>query len=261
MQYRRAVGLYRSRLEAERVVRSLRDAGYDMDRVSVIAKDGNYQVDKATKEVGNKADEGATTGALTGGALGGITGLLVGLGVLAIPGIGPVLLAGAEATAIATTFAGGAIGAAAGGLVGALIGLGIPEEKARLYNERVQGGNFLIMVTGTATEVSRADNIMRAYDVDEFEIYETTPPKELNTNLNKIQSEQENLAVESGVNFPDGEIARIELYEEQLQIEKQVFVVEKINVRKEVYQSVIKAQETVRREELDIKAEGKIVQQ
>ena len=128
IQYKRAAGLYYSRDEAEAAVRALKDAGFDMERVSVIAK-GTDKVagEETTEEIGNKADEGAATGALTGGALGGITGLLVGLGALAIPGIGPILLAGAEATAIATTLAGAGIGAAAGGLVGALIGLGIPE--------------------------------------------------------------------------------------------------------------------------------------
>jgi len=39
---------------------------------------------------------------VTGGAVGGLTGLLVGLGALAIPGVGPVMLAGATATALAT---------------------------------------------------------------------------------------------------------------------------------------------------------------
>ena len=264
MQYKRAVGLYHNRIEAERVVRSLRDADYDMDRVSVIAKDGDRKyLDRAISETGNKADEGATTGALTGGALGGITGLLVGLGVLAIPGVGPVLLAGMEATAIATAFAGGAIGAAAGGLVGALIGLGIPEEKARLYNDRVERGSFLIMVTGTPIEINRASSIMHAYEVDEFEIYDATASiasPELVNNSN-TSTESKSLAVEKEVNFENGEIARIEVYEELVDITKQVFVVEEINVRKEIEQTTIKAQETVRREELDIKAEGNIVQQ
>lgn len=126
--YKRAAGLFYSRDEAEAAVSALRDAGYDMDRVSVIAKDADkLDGHETTEEIGNKADDGAATGAVTGGALGGITGLLIGLGTLAIPGIGPILLAGAEATAIATTLAGAGIGAAAGGLIGALIGLGIPE--------------------------------------------------------------------------------------------------------------------------------------
>ena len=93
IQYKRAAGLYQSRDEAEAAVKELKDAGYDMDRVSVIAKDNDRVAgEETTENIGNKAEEGAATGALTGGALGGITGLLVGLGALAIPGIGPILL-------------------------------------------------------------------------------------------------------------------------------------------------------------------------
>jgi len=58
--------------------------------------------------VGNKADEGASAGAYRW-HIRGITGLLVGLGALAIPGVGPVVLAGEIATTLATTLAGGAL--------------------------------------------------------------------------------------------------------------------------------------------------------
>jgi uncharacterized membrane protein len=167
------VGLFYSRDEAEAAMRELRETGYDMDRVSLIARDGKGVAGtQTTEEVGNKADEGATTGAVTGGTLGGITGLLVGLGTLAIPGIGPVLLVGAEATALATTLAGAAIGAAAGGLVGALLGLGIPEEQAKIYSDRVASGSFLVMANGTAAEVSRAEAIMRRHGIEELNIYD-----------------------------------------------------------------------------------------
>ncbi|WP_034937144.1 hypothetical protein [Gloeocapsa sp. PCC 73106] len=49
-----------------------------------------------------------------------LTGLLVGLGALAIPGVGPIMLAGAVATALATTAARGVSGVAAGSLLGGL---------------------------------------------------------------------------------------------------------------------------------------------
>ncbi|MDJ0591298.1 MAG: signal transduction histidine kinase (STHK), LytS [Pleurocapsa sp. MO_226.B13] len=176
-QYKRAAGLYYSSDEAEAAVRSLRYSGYDLERITVIARDVNAVTGNETaEEIGNKADEGATTGAVTGGTLGGITGLLVGIGTLAIPGLGPILLAGAETTAIATTLASAGIGAAAGGLVGASIDLGIPEEKAKVYSDRVEAGSFLIMVTGTAAEVQSAATIMQNQGVEEFEVYNLLAP-------------------------------------------------------------------------------------
>ncbi|MEL6441009.1 MAG: DUF2382 domain-containing protein [Cyanobacteria bacterium J06621_8] len=324
--YKRAAGLYYSRDEAEAAVRALREAGYDMDRVSVIAKDadkvaGQETNKTTTEEVGNKADDGAIAGAVTGGALGGITGLLVGLGVLAIPGIGPILLAGAEATAIATALAGTGIGAAAGGLVGALIGLGIPEEKAKIYSDRVAKGSFLVMVTGTTAEIARAESIMRQHGVEEFDVYNIPGAKATTVNdvdedirtradlaedekirlyeerlmVNKqraktgevaigkrvetetaevaVPIEKERIVVErrDAVNnealtpgtadFSGEEVARIDVYEESANIEKQAFVREEIKVRKEVSRDTVEARETVRREELEVEADGDVIRQ
>jgi hypothetical protein len=175
---KRAVGVFPTRREAEMALHELRDSGFSMDSVSVIARDADKHDDIADvsvddrKDVGNKADDGAKAGAVTGGVLGGVTGLLVGLGALAIPGIGPIMLAGAEATALATTLAGGAIGAAAGGLVGALIGLGIPEERARVYNDRVERGQFLVMVNGTEADIQRAQAVLSRHHIQEWGVYD-----------------------------------------------------------------------------------------
>ena len=310
IDYKRAAGLFYSRNEAETAVRGLKDAGFDQDRISVIARDAD-KVDgvETTEDVGNKADEGAAAGALTGGALGGITGLLVGLGALAIPGVGPILLAGAEATAIATTLAGGAIGAATGGLVGALIGLGIPEEKAKVYSDRVAGGSFLVMVTGTEAEVKRAETIMQRCGVEEFGIYnaptqtaqaaphadvadndnvklyeerlvadkerhkagEVSVGKHVETETAKVAVpiEKERVVIErttptneravapGNVDFSGQEVARMDIYEESADINKEAFVREEVKVRKEVERETVEAQETLRREKLDIDVDGK----
>jgi len=82
------------------------------------------------------------------------------------------MLAGATATTIATTLAGGAIGAAAGGLVGALIGLGIPEERARVYNQRVSRGDYLVFVDGTETEIRRAEAILSNRGIQDWGVYD-----------------------------------------------------------------------------------------
>lgn len=175
-KHRRAVGVFPNRQAAEHALHELRDSGFAMDRVSVITQDADRQDEIAGADVrdraGNKSDEGAKVGAVSGGALGGLTGLLVGLGTLAIPGIGPILLAGAGATVLATTVAGGAIGAVAGGLVGALVGLGIPEERAKVYSDRVARGEYLVMVDGTDAEIARAESILHRRGIEEYGVYD-----------------------------------------------------------------------------------------
>lgn len=182
---RRAVGVFRTRRAAEQALYALRDSGFTMDRVSVITKDSiredeiagadvkdSVSESRAAQHVDNKAEEGASVGIATGGALGGLTGLLVGLGTLAIPGIGPIMLAGATATAIATTLAGTAIGAVTGGLLGSLIGLGVPEEQAKVYNERIGRGEYLVIVDGSEAEINTAHRILHDHGIEEYGVYD-----------------------------------------------------------------------------------------
>ena len=183
-QHKRAVGTFSTHHEAETALRELRDSGFSMAQVSVVGRDidrhdtmagadASNRITEGTKHTARdtEADEGAKTGALAGGTLGGLTGLLVGLGAIAIPGVGPIMLGGAAATALATTLAGGAIGAATGGLVGGLVGLGIPEDRARVYNDRVARGEYMVMVEGSDDDIRRAEAILSHRGIQEWGIY------------------------------------------------------------------------------------------
>jgi uncharacterized protein (TIGR02271 family) len=52
--------------------------------------------------------------------------------------------------------------------------------------------------------------------------------------------------------FQEGEVARIEVYEETADLDKQTFVREEVEVRKEIEHDTVNLQDTIRREELDI---------
>lgn len=169
-QHQRAVGAFRDRRDAEGALHDLREVGFPMDRVSAVNQQEMANVPPTTPS-GHKADEGATAGALSGGVFGGLTGLFVGLGALALPGIGPVMLAGALTTTLATALSGTAIGAVTGGLLGALVGLGIPEEEARGYSERIGRGDHLVIVDGTEEEIARAERILSQRGIEDFAVY------------------------------------------------------------------------------------------
>jgi hypothetical protein len=173
---RRAVGVFANRLETESALLEIKSSGFPMDNVSVVGRHGDTEDDVAGvevhKSIDNKADEGAVTGAVAGGTIGGITGLLVGLGSLAIPGVGPVLLAGAAATALATTLAGTAIGAGGASLLGALIGLGIPDNDAQIYSDSLEQGYYLVVIDGTETQVQHAGEILNRKGVSKWQVYD-----------------------------------------------------------------------------------------
>jgi len=59
--------------------------------------------------------------------------------------------------------------------------------------------------------------------------------------------------------FNEGEVARVEVFEETADISKQAFVREEVSVRKEVEKDTVSARETIRREELEVENEGDVV--
>ncbi|WP_176714113.1 hypothetical protein [Orenia metallireducens] len=77
-------------------------------------------------------------GTALGGALGGAAGLLAGAGLLAIPGLGPVLAAGPIAAGLA--------GLAAGGVAGGLIDYGIDQQDGERYGAEIEKGKVLVAV-------------------------------------------------------------------------------------------------------------------
>jgi uncharacterized membrane protein len=155
------VGHFPSHAEAERVVLELQKEGFDMQKLSIIGKD--Y---RTTEQVHgfltwkDTAKAGATGGAYWGSFVGGLFGILAGAGVLFIPGIAPIVVAGPIVGLLAGWFEGTLVGgtgaAAVGGLAGALGGLGIPKHEVLKYETKIQAGEFVILVTGSAEDVSQA---------------------------------------------------------------------------------------------------------
>jgi hypothetical protein len=185
MLEQRAIGTFTSYELAENALRELKQTGFLMPQVSLIGRDVNRHAESTGVHTNStitgvgdlnaetKDTSTATqTGAAAGSALGGVTGLLVGLGAIAIPGVGPVMLAGAAATAIATAVSGTAIGAAAGSLAGGLTGMGLSADRAQTYSDQVSEGHYLVMVEGTAADVTRAETVFTNHPIHEWHVYD-----------------------------------------------------------------------------------------
>lgn len=135
------LGVVADSAAANRIVEEFQRAGFRYEDISAIFSDKKASRDFA-HEKSTKAPEGAATGAGVGGVVGGTLGLLAGLGLLAIPGLGPLIAAGP----IMAALTGLGAGAAVGGLSGGLVGLGVPEYNAKIYEAKVKEGNVLIAV-------------------------------------------------------------------------------------------------------------------
>lgn len=101
---------------------------------------------------------------MIGSLLGSAVGWLGALGALAIPGIGPVVGAGALAAMVGGT----AVGANVGALGGALVALGVRGDEAAWSEHELRRGGTLVAVEANGRH-AEARNLLRragAYDLE-----------------------------------------------------------------------------------------------
>lgn len=150
-------GLFDDHADARSAVTELEAAGVPSKDISIVSNNANHR-DRADE---SKAAEGAGTGAGIGAVVGGAGGLLTGLGLMAIPGVGPVVAAGWLAATAAGAAAGAVAGGAAGGIVGALTDSGVSEEDANVYAEGVRRGGTIVTAKVEDSMAPEAEAILK----------------------------------------------------------------------------------------------------
>ena len=149
--------MYDTYSDAAAVVHDLEAADLKPDReISLVANEDARGRNTATELTRTETHSGTGTGAGVGATVGGMVGILTGLGIMAIPGIGPLVAAGW----LAATLAGAGAGAVAGALVGALAGAGVSREEAQVYEEGVRRGHTLVSVRADNTDIPRVEAIL-----------------------------------------------------------------------------------------------------
>lgn len=154
--------VFDNQADAERAVSQLRNAGVQDRSISVIAQREGDEKAVTTDGGGEEvAKDVIGTAALGAGA-----GTLLGIAALAIPGVGPLLAAGAIAsTAIpAAALTGAAIGAATGSVVGLLKDHGVSDDDAVYYEDRINQGGVFVSVDADGGSLDRqsAEDILYA---------------------------------------------------------------------------------------------------
>lgn len=163
--HRTITRLFNSHTEAMSAVTDLEQAGIPHDDISLIASNGDnwhdgHKHDRAHTDGDNDTADGAAKGATTGGLIGGGAGLLAGLGMLAIPGLGPVVAAGWLASTAVGAMVGAAAGGATGGLLGALKDAGHTDDEAQVYAEGVRRGGTLVSVRTDEARASQVEDLL-----------------------------------------------------------------------------------------------------
>ena len=151
------VAVYQTHSQAEDAVKELQRAGIDMRTLSIVAKD--YHTDDQVVGYYNAGDRMKRWGK-TGAYWGGFWGLLFGSAFFAIPGLGPLLVAGPLVAWIVGALEGAVVVGGLSALGAGLASMGIPKDSILQYESAVKSDNFLLIVNGSASEAAKAKGIL-----------------------------------------------------------------------------------------------------
>ncbi len=143
--------------QAERAVKALQEAGVDMKSLSIAGKDTH--TDEHVVGYYNAGDRMKYWGSL-GAFWGGFWGLLFGSAAFAIPGIGPVLVAGPLVAWIVAGLEGAAVVGGVSALGAGLVSIGIPKDSVIKYEVALKTDKYLLIVHGAQDAVFSARLIL-----------------------------------------------------------------------------------------------------
>jgi uncharacterized membrane protein len=151
------IAIYQTHAEAEEALKELQRSGFDMKKLSIVGKD--YHSDEHVVGYYNAGDRMKRWGK-SGAFWGGFWGLLFGSAFFAIPGIGPVLVAGPLVAWIIGALEGAVVVGGLSAIGAGLYSIGIPKDSIVEYESAVKANKFLLLAHGTAEEVEKARGIM-----------------------------------------------------------------------------------------------------
>jgi len=162
------VAVYDAHTQAEQAVKELESAGFDMKKLSIVAK--NPHAEEHVVGFYNTGDRIRHWGG-TGAFWGGIWGMLFGAAFFAIPGLGPVLVAGPLVAWIVGALEGAVVVGGVGAIGAGLFSIGVPKDSVLKYELALKTDKFLLLVNGTEHEVGRAREILQGTHAAELNLH------------------------------------------------------------------------------------------
>lgn len=151
------VAVYRTHTEADAAVKELQRDGVDLHTLSIIGK--GHHTDEHAVGYYNAGDRMKYWGKM-GAFWGGFWGLLFGSAFFAIPGLGPILVAGPAVAWIVAGLEGAAVVGGFSAVGAGLYSIGIPKDSIVKYEAAIKTDQFLLIVHGSAAEVAKAKDII-----------------------------------------------------------------------------------------------------
>lgn len=153
------VAVYDTHEQAEHAIKLLQEAGIDMKTLSIAAKDTH--TDEHVVGYYNTGDRMKYWGKI-GAYWGGFWGLLFGSAMFAIPGLGPLLVAGPLVAWIVAGLEGAVVIGGVSALGAGLVSIGIPKDSVVEYETAIKSDKFVLIVHGSFDEVKQAEEVIES---------------------------------------------------------------------------------------------------
>jgi hypothetical protein len=163
------VAVYEAPVDAVDGVNDLRKAGFDMMRVSVVAREYQNQ-----EHVVGYCSAGGSSARYWGKLApfwAEVGGVLHEAAFFVLPGLGPVLLAGPLVDAVTCSLEEAPENRGFGALDAALRRLGIPSESVVRYESELCADKFLVLAHWTADELMHAKDILHKTRPEELNLH------------------------------------------------------------------------------------------
>jgi len=165
------VAIYDTHEQAEHAIKELQHAGVDLKSLSIAAKDTH--TDEHVVGYYNAGDRIKYWGKV-GAFWGGFWGLLSGSAAFAIPGIGPILVAGPLVGWIVAGLEGAAVVGGVSAAGAGLISIGIPKDSVLKYEVALKTEKFILIVHGTPGAVANAKDIIGGTEHSSYTVHGET---------------------------------------------------------------------------------------
>jgi hypothetical protein len=162
------LAVYGTRADAEKAIKALQRASFDMRKLSIIGRD--YHTEQDVIGYYNRGDRVRFWGRL-GAFWGGLAGLLFGSAFLFIPVVGHVIVLGPLVSWIANGLAGAVVTGGLSAFGAALYGIGIPKDSIVAYETALKADRFLLIAHGTAAEGERAREILATTSPERLDVH------------------------------------------------------------------------------------------
>jgi hypothetical protein len=165
------VAIYDTHEQAEHAIKELQEAGVDMKSLSIAAKDTH--TDEHVVGYYNAGDRMKYWGKV-GAFWGGFWGLLFGSAAFAIPGIGPILVAGPLVGWIIAGLEGAAVVGGVSAVGAGLVSIGIPKDSVLKYDVALKTDKYMLVVHGTPDEVAKAKDVIEGNEHSYYTVHGET---------------------------------------------------------------------------------------